>query len=175
MLVHYLFDDLCEKYYIDIDKYNEPEIRKKRSYTLVKWEYSIIYYLLSSVAAYLVLKNTIYFPIWFGGKGNSLFLFNNYPDLSEAPFEMEVFYIIQFGKHLSRAISHLFIRPEGNYFEYALHHCLSVFLIFYSYTMDLWLIGTLVLLLHDFTDFTLILGRAYKVNVLFNIGFSTQK
>jgi len=36
--------------------------------------------------------------------------------------------------------------------------------------MDLWLIGTLVLLLHDFTDFTLILARSYKVRIFFNLG-----
>jgi hypothetical protein len=55
---------------------------------LVKWGYSIIYYALSSIAGYIVLKDTIYFPKWLGGKGDPLFLYNNYPDLSEAPFSM---------------------------------------------------------------------------------------
>jgi hypothetical protein len=31
--------------------------------------------------------------------------------------------------------------------------------------MDFWLVGTFVLIIHDFTDFTLILGRAYKVQI----------
>ena len=78
---------------------------------------------------------------------------------------------MQFGKHLSRTISHLFIRAEGNYYEYALHHALSIFLITFSYSMDQWLIGSFVLLIHDFTDLTLICSRAYKVNVFSNLGY----
>ena len=75
---------------------------------------------------------------------------------------MKIYYIIQFGKHLSRFFSHVFIRPEGNYYEYVLHHGLSTFLIIFSYTMNMWLIGIFVLVIHDYTDFALIFARAYK-------------
>jgi len=76
---------------------------------------------------------------------------------------MKVFYIAQFGKHFARLFGHVFIRPEGNFFEYALHHGLSVFLIVFSYLTNQWLIGIFVLLLHDYSDFALICARAYKV------------
>ena len=36
-------------------------------------------------------------------------------------------------------------------------------MILFSYTMDHWLIGTFVLLVHDFTDLTLIFARGYRV------------
>jgi hypothetical protein len=75
---------------------------------------------------------------------------------------MKVFYILQFGKHASRFFSHVFIRSEGNFFEYALHHGLSVFLIVFSYLSNQWLIGIFVLLIHDYSDFALIMARAYK-------------
>ena len=75
---------------------------------------------------------------------------------------MKVYYLVQFGKHFSRFYSHVFIRPEGNFYEYVLHHGLSTFLIIYSYIMNMWLIGIFVLALHDYTDFGLILARAYK-------------
>ena len=42
---------------------------------------------------------------------------------------MELFYSVQFGKHLGRFIAHIFIRSEGNFYEYCLHHTLSLFLI----------------------------------------------
>lgn len=75
---------------------------------------------------------------------------------------MAIYYYIQLGKHFSRFFGHVFIRPEGNYYEYVLHHSLSTFLIIFSYCMDMWVIGIFVLVLHDWTDFSLILGRAYK-------------
>ena len=46
---------------------------------------------------------------------------------------MKVFYVVQFGKHLGRFVLHVFIRAEGNYYQYALHHGLSTFLIFFSF------------------------------------------
>ena len=76
---------------------------------------------------------------------------------------MKVFYIAQFGKHFSRFFGHVFIRPEGNFFEYALHHGLSIFLIVFSYLTNQWLIGIFVLFIHDYSDFALIMARAYKV------------
>ena len=66
------------------------------------------------------------------------------------------------GKHLSRFFGHLFIRPEGNFYEYTLHHSLSVFLIFMSYCANMWVPGIFILILHDYSDFALILTRAYK-------------
>ena len=75
---------------------------------------------------------------------------------------MKVFYVLQFGKHFARFFQHVFIRSEGNFFEYALHHALSTFLIFFSYLTNQWLIGIFVLLIHDFSDFFLILARGYR-------------
>ena len=75
---------------------------------------------------------------------------------------MKVFYVLQFGKHLGRFFQHLFVRSEGNFYEYALHHGISTFLIFFSYLMNMWLIGIFVLLIHDISDFFLILARGYR-------------
>lgn len=76
---------------------------------------------------------------------------------------MKIFYLIQFGKHFSRLISHMFIRQEGNYYEYVLHHSLSTFLILFSYLSNQWLIGIMVLFCHDISDFFLIIARGYRV------------
>jgi hypothetical protein len=43
--------------------------RSKRSYTLVKWAYSLCYYFISSIAAYYLIKDTNFFPTWLGGSG----------------------------------------------------------------------------------------------------------
>lgn len=71
--------------------------------------------------------------------------------------------MIQLGKHLARACLHMFVRAEGNYYEYALHHMLSLSLIFFSYMMNFWMAGVMVLFLHDISDVFLIMIRAYMV------------
>lgn len=75
---------------------------------------------------------------------------------------MEIYYYIQLGKHVGRYISHAFIRPEGSYYEYLLHHSLATFLIFFSYTMDMWVVGIFVLVVHDASDVFLALARVYR-------------
>lgn len=75
---------------------------------------------------------------------------------------MKIFYLFQLGKHFSRLFSHMFIKQEGNYYEYILHHSLSTFLIVFSYLTNQWLIGIMVLLCHDISDLFLIMARGYK-------------
>lgn len=129
----------------------------------MKWGYSLGYYALSSIWAYKIMIGTSFMPEWMGGNGHPLKQFQSAPAISEATLEMKVFYLLQFGKHFSRFFSHLFIRAEGNFYEYALHHGLSVFLIGFSYLTNQWLVGIFVLLIHDWSDFALIFARAYKV------------
>jgi hypothetical protein len=81
-MVHYFFDDLCDKYFINHNSFTDPVVRKNRCYTITKWGYSIIYYSLSSVAAIALLKNTSYFPTWLGGKGSPRNIYNDFPENS---------------------------------------------------------------------------------------------
>ena len=136
---------------------------------------------MSSIAAYTILKDTSFMPTWLGGDGYCTDLTRYLHKLEEADIYMKVFYIIQFGKHIGRFIHHVFIRSEGNFYEYSLHHGLSTFLIFFSYLMNMWLIGIFVLFIHDFSDFFLIVGRAYRdyknlnkavLNVIYYMGGS---
>ena len=135
-------------------------------YTLVKWSYSIVYYIIASIAAILLIKDTSFFPTWLGGSGSS---FDNYyihwkeEGFVEATFAMKLFYTIQFGKHCARCFMHMFIIQDGNYYEYALHHALSCFLIIFSYLTNFWMVGIMVLLVHDLSDLWLIIARLYRV------------
>ena len=163
MLIHHYFDPIFEEHYITESRYIDPVLRKKRCYTLVKWAYSILYYIISSIWGYKIMIGTTLMPTWLGGHGNLFIMNSELPHVPSATFEMKVFYILQAGKHFSRFFSHVFIRQEGNFFEYALHHGLSCFLILFSYLTNQWTIGVLVLLLHDYSDFALITARMYKV------------
>jgi len=129
---------------------------------LVKWAFSIFYYLASSIAAFLIIRETTFMPTWLGGEGYCTDLTRYVNSFDEANFSMQAYYVLQFGKHLGRFFQHVFIRSEGNFYEYALHHGLSTFLIFFSYLTNQWIIGIFVLLIHDVSDIALILSRAYR-------------
>jgi hypothetical protein len=128
----------------------------------VKWGYSLFYYATTSIIGYYIVKDTTFMPTFLGGDGYCTDVTRYMLSFDEANQAMKVFYILQFGKHAGRFFQHLFIRSEGNFYEYALHHSISTFLIFFSYLMNMWLIGIFVLLIHDISDFFLILARAYR-------------
>ena len=79
---------------------------------------------------------------------------------------MKAFYVCQFGKHFSRLFVHIFVKSDGGYYLYALHHGLSAFLIAYSYLVNVWYIGIFILLIHDISDCFLIFMRFYGVRLL---------
>ena len=100
-------------------------------------------------------------PSFLGGHG-SIFNLGDHIYLEEATLGMQIFYIIQMGKHLARFIIHVFIRQDGNYYQYLLHHTIATFLIFFSYTMNMWVIGIFVLWVHDCSDIFLAVCRGYR-------------
>lgn len=71
----------------------------------------MIYYAITSIAAYLILLETTYMPTWLGGDGYCADLTRYINSFDEANSYMNVFYLIQFGKHIGRFFHHVFIRP----------------------------------------------------------------
>lgn len=159
---HY-FDDWFMVNFINEAKYQDLEKRRKRCYTLTKWAFSELYYLPVAIWAYFLLLPTSFMPSWLGGEGDPLNMYRYFLSFEEATDELRYYYVLQFSKHISRFFTHVFIRAEGNFYEYALHHGLSTFLIVFSYLTNMWFIGIMVLLFHDITDFALIVVRAYRV------------
>lgn len=149
--------------YIRFDKYKEPEQRVRRCYFLTKMVYSLAYYTVSSTAAYLLIRNTSMMPTWLGGSGQCINAYIHIPYLTEDTLGMKIFLMVTFGKDLNRLVTHAFIRQEGNYYEYLLHHGLATFLILFSYLMNFWLIGVFIIFIHDLSDLALGLSRLYLV------------
>lgn len=160
-MVHYLFDDWVDKNYLRENKYTDPVVRKRRSHTLVRWAEHTVYYICTTITGYILIKDTAFMPRFLGGHG-SIYNLCDHRYLEEATIGMEIFYIIQMGKHAGRFFIHAFIKPEGSYYEYLLHHTLATFLILFSYTMDMWVIGIFVLWVHDFSDIALAVCRGYR-------------
>ena len=135
----------------------------KKCYSLVKWAFSLVYYAFTSAYAYYILYHTDYLPTWLGGSGFCENCYKGHPSLPYYSVAMHAFYVMQFGKHFSRTFSHCFIRPEGNFYEYALHHSLSTFLIVFSYLINGWMAGVMTLFVHDISDCCLTICRGYRV------------
>lgn len=76
-LSHYLFDEWVEKNYLRQDKYKDKVVRMKKSYTIVKWGFGIVFYSFTSTFAYILLKDSYYLPPFLGGSG-SVFTFLEY-------------------------------------------------------------------------------------------------
>lgn len=130
----------------------------------MKWAFSIVYYLGVSIWCYSILQKTSFLPWYLGGNGDPFKVMNDVKSYdSEITFEMKLYYLIQLGKHSARFFIHVFIRPEGNFMEFTLHHGITVFLVGYSYLTNFWLIGLIVFFLHDYSDFALALARLYRV------------
>jgi len=145
---------------------------------LVKMIYSIVYYLVSSIVGYVLIKDTSMMPTWLGGKGQCINAYINayinVPVLTEGTFGMKLYLLVTFGKNLNRLITHGLINPEGNYYEYLLHHSLATFLILFSYLTNYWLIGVFIIFIHDLSDLVLSAGRLYGVNLSEYTGLSPQ-
>jgi hypothetical protein len=131
---------------------------------LTTWVFTFFYYLLSSAACYTLLRGTSALPTWLGGSGTCNNLYLNTPYLTENTFAMQVFYIVSFGKHLNHFISHTYLKKQSKYYEYVLHHGISTFLIGFSYLMNSWVVGLMILFIHDFSDLFLVMRRFYAVN-----------
>lgn len=126
-----------------------------------KWIYTIPYYLINTCIAYYLLKDTDALPTWLGGSGRCANLYLHAPYVAAETFGIRIFYLVAFGKSLSHCVAHMFIKPEGNFFEYALHHGITTFLIVFSYLMNFWTAGILILMIHDLSDAVLALARLY--------------
>lgn len=123
--------------------------------------YTIPYYLINSSIAYYLLKDTDALSTWLGGEGRCANLYLHAPYVAAETFGMRIYYLVAFGRSLSHCITHIFIKSEGNYFEYALHHGITTFLILFSYLMNFWTAGLFILMIHDQSDAALALARLY--------------
>lgn len=150
-------------YYLSEKRVRTVEEGLRRADQICKWSFDVFYYTLSTLSAFYILKDQVFFPSYMGGpeNGNCMNLFMDYPRVPDVPY-LKTFYLIQCGAHLGTFIHQVFFKlNDPKYYEFVLHHGLALFLIIFSYLMNMTLVGVVVLFLHDPCDVLLILGRAY--------------
>lgn len=128
------------------------------------------------------MKDSKFLPPFMLGKGDIYLTEPNLPYVELVPYGKE-FYLFQLSHHFYSCVHQLVRkRKDKKFFEFLLHHALAIFLIFFSYCINIVNSGILVLLCHDISDALLVLCRGYGdlacknkklINILYVAGFTT--
>ena len=146
-------------------------IRGKRANKLGYQLWLLIFYVVSSIYGYIVIgdREWVAFPL---GKSEMYNLFVNSPFRADS--NIQFYYAYAIGFYLAELMA-IFVEPErSDFFEYLLHHVVTLYLVAFSWMGYETRIGTYVLLIHDISDIGLCttkiahyIGSEMLVNVNF--------
>jgi len=144
---------------IDPTKFPTEEERNARAKHSCIWVGNIIYYTFSTLCAFFLFRDQDFFPKELGGNAEAVAMYEGLPYRRDYP-HAKLFYMIQFGCHLHTLIDYCVYKWRApKFWEMFLHHCLAVFLIFFSYLTNNLRVGILVLFVHDPCDVFLCVNR----------------
>ena len=142
----------------EVDELNY-ELKKNK---VCKEFLSTLWYIFAVVYGNLALYNHSYIPDWLLGGGTCDGLVTNYGNYS-GDDTIKKFYKLQAAHHLYSLIDHLFISKwEKDFSEMALHHLCAIAAIFFSYLTNQMALGATILLIHDYGDVLLNLGKVIR-------------
>jgi len=144
---------------LDPLKFPTEEDKNTRAKVSCNWVGNVIYYTCSTITAFLLFRDQDFFPKELGGTAEPVMMYEGLPYTKKYPY-LVVFYMVQFGRHVHTLIDYCVYKwNTPKFWEMFLHHCMAVFLIFFSYLMNGVRVGVLVLFVHDPTDVFLCFGR----------------
>lgn len=109
----------------------------KRAEQHCKWMFDVVYYTCITIIGYLIIRKTDFLPNYLGGSGSCSNIYVGHPKVQDIKF-LNLYYQIQAGSHLYTFINQIWCkRNDTKFYEYALHHGLALFLIWFSYMMNL--------------------------------------
>ena len=147
-------------------KVENEQDRAYRLNSLKKLTFDTIYYTCMTVITFRVFSKEHWFPTFIGGEGSCNQIYRHYPNWpneNDNKSNMEIYYMIQFGVHLYEIYEVLFIKGPSyrKFYEWLLHHFISVMLIFFSLLSNQVAMGLVVLFVHDASDIFSALARGY--------------
>lgn len=147
---------------LDASKFPTEEERDTRAIKNSIWLSGIIYYIFTSCLSYFLFNDSFFFPSLLGGSNQCPDIYKYSPVFPHVPYAT-LFYQMQFGWHFHTLIDHVVYKwKEPKFWEMFLHHCVAVFLIFFSYLSNQVAVGILVLTTHDPSDIGLYGSRLYN-------------
>lgn len=107
----------------------------------------------------LLQEDCNFLHTFLGGSHADPLYYVNYPCLA-IPKNLDDFYIFKLSYHLYELFySIAFQRKRSDFPEYVLHHLMTWSLIFFSYSLNMLPMGSIVMLVHDVTDLSVTLFK----------------
>jgi hypothetical protein len=123
---------------------------------------SLLWYIFATVYGNIALYNHPYVPNWLNGGGTCKGLASNYGTHRGDPV-INKFYLIQSAHHMFSLVDHVFIqKKEKDWAEMSLHHLCAMAAILFSYYTNQIGFGATILLIHDYGDVFLNLGKFWR-------------
>jgi hypothetical protein len=109
-------------------------------------------YVISNIFLGYIMRDTNFSHWTLGGKNSDIELFNDFPCL-DIPEYLSEFYVIKLGYYSHEMFyTLLYNRHKPDFSELILHHFVTNWLVFFSYTTNFLKIGAIVMLLHGISD-----------------------
>ena len=142
----------------EVDQVNF-ELKKNK---VTKEFLSTLWYIFAVVYGNLALYNHPYIPTWLNGSGTCDGLTVHFASYVGDPV-INKYYIIQTAHHLYSLLDHVLVSKwEKDFAEMALHHICAISAIFFSYYTNQIAFGATILLIHDYGDIFLNLGKTVR-------------
>lgn len=143
-----------------------------KKHKITKEFLSFLWYVFASVYGNIALYDHPYIPSYLNGSGSCEGLVLDYGNRSGDPV-INKYYMIQSAHHMYSLLDHLFIaKREKDFAEMALHHLCAMSAIIFSYFTNQVAFGATILLIHDYGDIFLNLGKFLKDTKLVPSKFS---
>ena len=131
----------------------EEEERQKMAEKIESHLFFGTFYFLSSIIGIYVCMDQVWMPWYLGGHGE---LEKGFIDIPFVKVEQSVliYGLVNFGFRVESLISHIFFDPRASDFEEMLLHDIVTFFLCFGFIISNFLpVGTMVLILHDCSDF----------------------
>ena len=141
----------------------EDEEREKKIRNLLKLSYDSLFYLSNTLVTLYLFREESWFPSWVGGEGSCDLIYEDFPNWPpNKRSQIEIYFLFHLGVHFFSMVElPLFRWTERKFYEWTLHHLVTVALILFSLTCNEVTIGIAILFTHDASDVFLSSGRFY--------------
>ena len=155
------FQEVLYPWYFQLCKErHDLVIRERRTKKAVNNIYKCIYYTISSLVGWYVLRDSYVLPPALGGSGSLYRMFTDFPYI-QLPRSYKYYFVGTLGFHLSQLAHLLFVKEKSNDFlEMTLHHLVTIYLYVFSYLSNA-IVGLVIALLHDVSDVFITWTRAW--------------
>ena len=136
---------------LDLKGGDDAELRMKYGLKSARCTYQTLYFTISTIWGYVVLKDTDWLPWWMGGmnNGNVDNMFKNNP-FTPYPTAVLDYFLYTTGYHLGGLVKHIYENRESNDFlEMLMHHIATICLQFGSFLSNLMPVGATIAWVHD--------------------------